>query len=61
MSVDLWAWQPSCDDEGCCGDCDHCKKAEEMEDETDIVQVWIAQAESEKEGEEDDGNGKRND
>ena len=33
MSVDLWAWRPSCDDEGCCGDCDKCKKAEEMEEE----------------------------
>jgi len=33
MSVDLWAWRPSCDDEGCCGDCDLCPKAEDELDE----------------------------
>lgn len=32
MSVDLWAWRPSCDDEGCCGDCDLCRKAEDLEE-----------------------------
>ena len=37
MSVSLWAWRPECDDEGCCGDCDKCKKAEagEEDEQTD--------------------------
>ena len=33
MSVDLWAWRPSCGDEGCVGDCDLCKKAEEEDED----------------------------
>lgn len=32
MSVSLWAWRPECDDEGCCGDCDLCRKAEDLEE-----------------------------
>lgn len=49
MSVSKWAWRESCDGDYCPGDCDYCPKAEDLEDETDIVQVWIAQAESEDE------------
>lgn len=31
MSVSKWAYEPSrCDGDYCCGDCDHCQKAENV-------------------------------
>lgn len=29
MSVSLWAWTESCDNERCCGECDLCSKLDE--------------------------------
>lgn len=35
MSVDLWSWTERCDGDYCPGDCDLCRKADEVEEETD--------------------------
>ena len=47
MSIEKWAWRESCDKDYCCGDCDHCRKADDCDEESDIVQVWIAESEEE--------------
>ena len=43
MSVSKYLWQPSCDTDYCCGDCDNCPRAD-YDDEA-------------KEGEEDEDSG----
>ena len=43
MSVSKYLWQPSCDTDYCCGDCDNCPRADYDEEE--------------KEGEEDEDSG----
>lgn len=37
MSVSLWAWDESCDNETCCGECDLCKHRPEDEDEDECT------------------------
>lgn len=35
MSVSLWAWTESCDNERCCGECDLCRHRPEDEEDDD--------------------------
>lgn len=38
MSVSKWAYEPEkCDGDFCCGDCDHCEKAETEEADNERV------------------------